>query len=104
MNPNCLICESSAVLSQDNAKAIVQLFTVLNGFAREWRAPQPSTKNPHPVEPMAWFLQTMTAAVANTASALHASDTFIQNMQKYQFGEFTCLCLRCGARFDAIAP
>lgn len=46
----------------------------------------------------------MTAAVANTASALRASDTFIQDMQKYQFGEFTCLCLPCGARFDAISP
>jgi hypothetical protein len=36
MNLHCLICESSAVLSQDSAKAIVQFFTVLDSFAREW--------------------------------------------------------------------
>lgn len=104
MNPHCLICESSAVISQDNAKAIVQLFMVLNGLAREWQTLQHTTKNPHPVEPKTEFLQTMTAAVANTASALRASDTFIQDIQKYQFGAFTCLCLRCGTRFDAIDP
>jgi hypothetical protein len=48
MNPHCLICESSAVLSQDNAKAIVQLFTVLNGFAREWRPPPTLHQEPTP--------------------------------------------------------
>lgn len=31
-------------------------------------------------------------------------DAIIQDMQTYQFGAFTCLCLRCGARFDATDP
>jgi hypothetical protein len=104
MNPHCLICESSAVLTQDNAKAIVQLMTVLNGVAREWQTPQSPACGAHAEEPMAWFLKHVTGAVASAASALRASDAFIQDMQTYQFGAYTCLCLRCGARFDAIDP
>ena len=103
MNPHCLICESSAVLSQDSAKAIVQFFTVLNSFAREWQT-TPSTKSMHTVEPMAWFLLNMTAAVASATSAFSASDRFIQDMHKYQFGSFTYFCLRCGAHFDSVDP
>ncbi|NMY33527.1 hypothetical protein HBR94_18660 [Pseudomonas sp. WS 5412] len=103
MNAHCLICESSAVLSQDSAKAIVQFFTALNSFAREWQTTLP-TKSMHTVEPMAWFLLNMTAAVASATSAFSASDRFIQDMHKYQFCSFTYLRLRCGARFDSVAP
>lgn len=103
MNPYCLICESSAVLRQDSAKAIVQFFTLLNSFAREWQT-TPSTKGMHTVEPMAWFLQNLTVAVTSATSAFSATDRFIQDMQKYQFGSFTYLCLRCGARFDSVDP
>lgn len=103
MNPHCFICESSAVLSQDSAKAIAQFFTVLNSFARE-RQTTPSTKSMHTVEPMAWFLQNMTTAVASATSAFSASNRFIQDMHKYQFGSFTYFCLRCGAHFDSVDP
>lgn len=30
-----------------------------------------------------------------------ASAAFTRDMQKYQFGTFDCLCLHCGAHFDA---
>ncbi|PJK36306.1 hypothetical protein CWC48_14240 [Pseudomonas sp. S10E 269] len=58
----------------------------------------------HTVEPIAWFLQNMTAAVASATSAFSASDRFIQDMHKYQFGSFTYFCLRCGAHIDSVDP
>lgn len=103
MHPQCLICESSAVISQDSARAMVQLITVLNGFVRGLQIPPP-TESPHPVEPTVWLLQNMTTAVNSATLAFRGSDTFIQDMQKYQFGLFTCSCLRCGARFDSVDP
>ena len=78
MYPHCLIFESSAVLSQDSAKAIVQLLTALNGFVRECQTP-PSTKSPHPVEPMVWHLQNMTTAVASATSAFRGIQALFVN-------------------------
>lgn len=102
MNPHCLICESSAILSQDDAKAVVQLLAVLNGLAREWQKSQPPASGLNAEEPMVGILKQVTGAVASAASALRASDAFIQDMHTYQFGAFTHLCLRCGALFDAL--
>lgn len=104
MNPHCLICESSAILSQDNAKAVVQLLAVLNGLARDWQSSQTPASGQNADEPMVEMLKLVTGAVASATSALRASDAFIQDMHTYQFGAFTCLCLRCGTRFDAIDP
>jgi len=78
MYPHCLIFESSAVLSQDSAKAIVQLLTALNGFVRECQTPH-STKSPHPVEPMVWHLQNMTTAVASATSAFRGIQALFVN-------------------------
>ncbi|MGF6313942.1 hypothetical protein ABIA60_000220 [Pseudomonas frederiksbergensis] len=104
MTPPCLICESVAVLTQDNAKAIVQLLTVFNGFIREWPASPPPDNVLNPREPIPWLLTYVTQAIERAAVDLHASTAFIQDIQTYQFGTFTCLCLRCGARFDPTNP
>lgn len=39
-------------------------------------------------------------SVSSTTSGYTALTALPKDVQKYQFGDYDCLCLRCGAKFD----
>lgn len=99
MNHHCLICESSAVLDQQTAKAIVQLVAALNGLVWGWYEPQPSRDTSD--VPLGSALLHVGRAVSSAVAACSGHAAFVQDLEKYQFAGFNCLCLRCGALFDS---
>lgn len=102
MCTQCLICNSSVVLSKDAARSTALLVGALNGLLRGF---QQSTVRQactdHAYEsPLEQAVETMINGVSVAASNWNSTQEFINDMQKYQFAEYRYLCLRCGARFD----
>ncbi len=85
----CLICTSSAVIDRRTARALVLAITALQGFVLSLQRSQ-----------------SLEAALDSAQLALEQPTTellaFIADVDRYQFAGFDCLCLRCGARFDAV--
>lgn len=105
MSTHCLICDSTAVISKDAAKAIALLICTLNGFLRA--AQQPCHSQPKPPmcdSPVEQAFNLMLDGVAGAVNSWTDSQAFIRDVQRYQFMDYDCLCLRCGAKFDASAP
>ena len=106
MSSRCLICNSSAVMSKDAAKAIALLICTLNGFiraAQQARAPGQARDAQEPCNPMEYAFSLMIDGVAGAVTSWRDSQAFIHDVQRYQFMEYDCLCLRCGAKFDELA-
>jgi len=99
MSHQCLICESTAVINQNTARTITLFVAALNGFVRGWQTHQPLAARDNE-DPVAWFLQHLSGVVSSAAAEWSTHAAFVQDMEKYQFGGFDCLCLRCGALFD----
>jgi len=96
MNTRCLICESSAVIDRHTARTIVLAIGVLREFMQAQKALQPVG------EPAQWLLHSL-SNVMGAAARIHPDlQSFSADVERYQFGGFDCLCLRCGARFDAL--
>lgn len=104
MTKRCLICSSSVVLSKDAAKALARLMGALDGFlygiqkssARE----QPVVSDLHCESPLERAFNLMIDGVSGAASNWNNTSDFIRDVRKYQFMEYDCLCLRCGAKYD----
>lgn len=94
MNTRCLICESSAVIDRHTARIIVLAIGVLRKFMQTQKALQPEG------EPAQWLLHSLSNAMDAAARIHPDSQSFCADVERYQFGGFECLCLRCGARFD----
>jgi hypothetical protein len=95
MGTQCLICESSAVIDRQAARSIVLAIGVLREFMQAWKPLQSEG------EPAQWLLHRLSDA-RSAATHIHPDvRSFIADVERYQFGGFDCLCLRCGARFDA---
>lgn len=99
MSHHCLICESSAALNQETAKAIVLVVAALDGFVRGWHEPQPSRDTSD--VPLGSALLHVSRAVSSAVAACSGHVAFAQDLEKYQFAGFNCLCQRCGALFDS---
>lgn len=103
MTTPCLICNSSAVLSQEAVKAITLLLCTLSGFlrvAQRARIPdQPEFRETH--SPIEQLLTLLIDGVASATSDWTDNQALLLDVQRYQFMGFDCVCLRCGAKFDA---
>ena len=99
MSKHCLICESSAVLDQRTAAALVQIAAALNGFFRGWQ--ETHCSRDLNTAPLGNTLLHLGRAVSSAVAACSGHAAFVQDLKKYQFAGFNCLCLRCGARFDS---
>lgn len=102
MPTHCLICNSTAVMSKDAAKAIALLIGTLNGFlrgVRQARAQTPRTAS-EPDSPLEQALNLMIDGLSGAVSGSADSTEFIKDVQKYHFMNYGYLCLRCGAQFD----
>lgn len=100
MTTRCLICNSSAVLSKEAARAIALLICTLNGLLR---AAQKARAQPVPEQadsPIEQAFSVMLDGISGAVNGWEDSQAFIRDVQRYQFLKYDCLCLRCGATFD----
>ncbi|MGE8175414.1 hypothetical protein [Pseudomonas fluorescens] len=107
MPPRCLICDSQAVLSKEAANAAVMLIGTIDNFLLGVRQAHtqgletdPETR---PESLLAQLLDLIGESVSSATSGYTAMTAFARDVQKYQFGHFDYLCLRCGAKFDQSA-
>ena len=93
MSRQCLICDSQAVLTLEAARGIALLIGLADGAVRGAQNTHESLQD----RPGYYSLLNGLAAIAPAyPSALRVAD----DVGKYQFSGFDCLCLRCGALFD----
>lgn len=96
----CLICNSSAVLTRDAASAIARMLGMAESVIKGAQRVAVSASSAD-VQPLAQALNMITGGISAISSDWEGINTWIQDMQRYQFMGHTCLCLRCGALFDA---
>lgn len=103
MTTPCLICNSSAVLSQEAAKALTLMVCTLNGFLSvAQRAHMPDQVELGETQsPIERAMTLLVEGVASATSDWTENQALLLDVQRYQFMGFDCVCLRCGAKFDA---
>ncbi|MCW2101907.1 UNVERIFIED_ORG: hypothetical protein EDF86_4616 [Pseudomonas psychrophila] len=89
----CLICDSKAVLTLEAARGIALMFGLTDGAVR---GAQNTQESPQGRPGYGSLMNGLAAIVPAYPSALRIAD----DVGKYQFSGFDCLCLRCGALFD----
>ncbi|WP_060495074.1 hypothetical protein [Pseudomonas sp. GTC 16482] len=90
MNRQCLICESRAVMPRDAAKGLALLVGLVDGALQGVRS-TPSVCS------HGMLMSGLAAITPTYPAALDAAE----DVARFHFGGFECLCLRCGALFDA---
>lgn len=105
MPTRCLICESSAVVSAEAVRAIVLIISALHGFLRATRQlhPHPTNTSPDDSVGMEQVFTLITNGVKESTQKWAENQAFLQDIQRFQFMQHDCLCLRCGALFDEVA-
>ncbi|TRO27455.1 hypothetical protein [Pseudomonas sediminis] len=107
MSTRCLICESSAVLSNEAVGTLAMLASVIGGFMNAARRPSdPEAASPG-VEPfhLEQVLRFVTQGIELAQRQWAENQPFLQETRRFQFMQHDCLCLRCGALFNqAPAP
>ncbi|MBH9296388.1 hypothetical protein [Pseudomonas aeruginosa] len=92
MNRQCLICDSSAVLTREAAKGLTLLVGLLNGVIK-------GAQRSHEGSGHADVL----CGLAAVAPAYPETQKAAEDVARFHFTGFDCLCLRCGALFDETA-
>ena len=92
MNRQCLICDSSAVLTRDAAKGLTLLIGLLNGAIV-------GAQRPHERSGQFALLSGLTAILPAYPAAREEADEVV----RFHFADFDSLCLRCGALFNEAA-
>jgi hypothetical protein len=93
MNRLCLLCDSRAVLTKEAAMGLAVVIGLADGALRKALNTQERTQD----RPGYHLLMSGLAALAPAyPSTLRAAE----DVAKFHFGGFNCLCLRCGALFD----
>ena len=92
MNRQCLICDSSAVLTRDTAKGLTVLIGLLNGAIE-------GAQRPHERSGQFALLSGLAAVVPAYPAARKEADEVV----RFHFADFDSLCLRCGALFNEAA-
>ena len=89
----CLICDSQAVLNLEAARGIALLFGLADGALR-------GAQNTHESPQDRPRYNSLLNGLAAIAQAYPSALQVAEDVGKYQFAGFDCLCLRCGALFD----
>ncbi|HHG5534356.1 TPA: hypothetical protein ACPWRH_002620 [Pseudomonas aeruginosa] len=89
MNRQCLICESSAVLTRNAAEGLTLLIGLFNGVIKG--AQQAHEGSYHTA---------LLSGLAAIAPAYPAAQKAAEDVVRFHFARSDCLCLRCGAVFD----
>ena len=89
MSRYCLICESRAVITREAAKGLALLLGLVDGAIQGVR--RAPIDGSHDV-----LTNGLTEILPSYPSALRAAE----DVGRFHFAGFDCLCLRCGARFN----
>lgn len=92
MNRQCLICDSSAVLTRHAAKRLTVLIGLLNGAIE-------GAQRPHERIGQSALSQRANRRCACLPAARKEADKVV----RFHFADFDSLCLRCGALFNEAA-
>lgn len=92
MNRQCLICDSSAVLTRDAAKGLTLLAGLLNSAIKGAQHQQEGG-----------YHADLLDGLAAIAPAYPEARKAAEDVARFHFAGFDCLCLRCGALFDETA-
>lgn len=89
---HCLICDSKAILTKEVAKGIALLVSLADSALQGAQKANENAQAPesHPI------FRGLAAIYPAYPPALQVAD----DVAKYHFSGFNCLCLRCGALFD----
>ena len=88
----CLICDSKAVLTREAAKGIALLLGLVDSALLEAQKANENTQAPG----SHLLINGLAAITPAYPPALRVAE----DVAKYHFAGFNCLCLRCGALFD----
>ncbi len=100
MTIRCLICDSSVVLSQEEAQAIALLIGLLDGFLKGIQGTSSATPGGTIASPLRHTLSLMVEGISSATSNWADTQGFAHEHRKYHFMGYDRLCLRCGALFD----
>lgn len=90
MNRQCLICESRAVMTRDAARGLALLAGLIDGAVQGARSALGECGH-----------SMLMSGLAAIPPAYTAAQGMAEDVARFHFAGFDCLCLRCGARFDA---
>ncbi|WP_061292026.1 hypothetical protein [Azotobacter vinelandii] len=100
MTTRCLICDSSVVLSQEEAQAIALLIGLLDGFLKGIQGESSATPGGAVANPLGHTVSRMIKGISGAVSNWADTQAFIREHRKFHFMGYDRLCLRCGALFD----
>ena len=89
----CLICDSRAVLTQEAARGIALLAGLADGALRGVQDTNQGTQD-------SLAYNSLLSGLAAIAPTYPSALRLAEDVAKYHFAGFNCLCLRCGALFD----
>lgn len=92
----CLICESRAILTQEAAMGIALLVGLADGALHGAQHAQQDGQD-------SLGYTALLSGLAAITPAYPAALRVAEDVAKYHFAGFDCICLRCGALFNADA-
>ncbi|TFA83831.1 hypothetical protein F638_3884 [Pseudomonas sp. LAIL14HWK12:I2] len=93
MIKQCLICDSRAVLTQEAARGIALLAGLAVGALRGVQDTNQGTQD-------RFGYNSLLSGFAAITPAYPSALKIAEDVAKYHFAGFNCLCLLCGALFD----
>lgn len=104
MTTHCLVCDSTAVIPKDAAKAMAILVSIINGAIQGATSASLPTPTADAVGPhgraLSQLLAVIRAGLSGAAAGDKAATELSRSIEKYWFSTHDCLCLNCGFYFD----
>lgn len=100
----CLICESKSVLPKEAANTAVLLIGTIDNCllgVRQLHIQDSGIDSGIKHQSLLMqLLDLIGESVSSATSGYPAMAAFTRDVQRYQFGRYDHICLRCGAKFD----
>jgi hypothetical protein len=104
MTIHCIVCNSTAVIPKDAAKAMAILVSIISAAIQGATASVAPTQPIEATGPHGRILGQLLAVIRAGLSGATAGDAagteLSRSIEKYWFSTHDCLCLNCGFYFD----